>query len=55
MIEKICLALEIKPYMLFVDESGIDTAAPPYAIPAPVKKELIRKLETAVRKVVRKQ
>jgi transcriptional regulator with XRE-family HTH domain len=61
MIQRIAEALQIKPYLLFLDEDEAGTAASTVA-PLPVehimndkdKDELIRKLESAVRRVVEK-
>ncbi|MCL2802245.1 MAG: helix-turn-helix domain-containing protein [Treponema sp.] len=57
LIEKIALALEIEPYLLFMEET--DSKAPTELlqnktgkIPLSVKKELINNLSTAIRKVV---
>jgi transcriptional regulator with XRE-family HTH domain len=62
MIEKMSGVLEIKPYLLFLDEFDSDpqiaTDQPspkPYKMPEITKEELIKQLNAAVRRVVRKQ
>jgi transcriptional regulator with XRE-family HTH domain len=59
MIAKIAKALEIKPYILFFDESeeGSQAALPPklYVMPETIKEDLIRQLTAAVRRIVKKQ
>jgi len=57
LIEKIALSLEIKPYLLFYDEFDEKNAQKTSLIKSirlsnSVKKELIRNLTTAVRKIV---
>jgi transcriptional regulator with XRE-family HTH domain len=62
MIEKMSQVLQIRPYLLFQDEcdgepqTGPDQSpAKPYAIPETVKDDLINQLNTAIRRVVKKQ
>jgi transcriptional regulator with XRE-family HTH domain len=62
MIEKMCQVLEIKPYLFFLDGSENEAqneadlpVTKLYAMPETVKKELINQLNTAIRRVVRKQ
>jgi len=57
LIEKIALALEIKPYLLFYDELDVKTIQKPpqknkVKLSSSVKSELIKNLTIAVRKVV---
>jgi len=57
LIEKLALALEIEPYLLFCDELNKKDKKKPQAVkraklPDSIKKELIKNLTGAVRKVV---
>jgi hypothetical protein len=58
MIEKMAVALQIKPYLLFcnTDENSEDQIArkKPKAIPDDVKDELIKNLTVAIRKIVKR-
>ena len=58
MIEKIAEALQIRPYLLFIDELDDETTEKPLpakkdTIPNSVKEELIKRLTTAIQKVVK--
>ena len=59
LIEKIAVALQIKPYLLFIDEPGSDKPAHPLPakkdlFPDYLKDELIESLNTAIRRVVKR-
>ena len=58
MIEKIAEALQISPYLLFIDESNENVVVKPPpvktgSIPDSTKEELVKRLNEAIRKVVR--
>jgi transcriptional regulator with XRE-family HTH domain len=58
LIEKMARALQIKPYLLFVDELDADAPKKPLSakkgvIPDSVKDKLIKRLNLAIRKVVK--
>jgi transcriptional regulator with XRE-family HTH domain len=62
MIENMSRALQIRPYLFFLDEfdpapqAGTGQRSPkPYAMPEAAKDELINQLNTAIRRVVKKQ
>jgi transcriptional regulator with XRE-family HTH domain len=58
MVEKMAAALQIKPYLFFLDENEEETGGPPsektYTIPETVKEELVKRLSRAVSQIVRK-
>ena len=58
MIEKIAGALQIKPYLLFIDEPEAETTKKPLpartdTIPNSVKEDLIKRLNVAIHRVVK--
>jgi transcriptional regulator with XRE-family HTH domain len=61
MIDRMAKALNIRPYLFFVDEIDVEghqekpPPPQPYAMPDVVKEELIQKLTNALSRVVRRQ
>jgi transcriptional regulator with XRE-family HTH domain len=62
MIEKMSLALQIRPYLFFLDEfdpvpqtEAGRQPSKPYAMPEAAKDELINQLNAVIRRVVKKQ
>ncbi|MCL1812215.1 MAG: helix-turn-helix domain-containing protein [Treponema sp.] len=59
MIEKIAAALRIKPYVLFIDDPGEEITLKsekqkPYIMSDTMKDELVKRLNNAIRKVVKR-
>jgi transcriptional regulator with XRE-family HTH domain len=60
MIDRMAKALDIKPYLLFVEEKGAEAPPEPlpplsYSMPEAVKENLIRELTSALSRVVKRQ